>query len=217
MEEERKLLEAERRKLEKEREQLAYVPESETTEKLVLRKEPAEVSDDYLYQMLARYDFYDRSRRLWRYFRQNILNTLVDNGDGTVTDKVTGLMWQKGGSKRAISKRRANFYVKKINKDKFAGYLDWRLPTIEELASLLAYVNDKGLYIDPVFESKQKRCWGSDGRPGKVIADVYDQGWIVNFFEGKVSMARWSAQYPPPNWIREINPSNYVKAVRSVK
>ena len=223
LEEERKLLEAERRKLEKEREQLAYVPKSETTERLALRKEPILLSEAHLEQMLLRYDFYDQSRRSlghWGAFRLNNLNTLVDNGDGTVTDKVTALMWQKGGSKRAISIGRANSYIKNLNRDKFAGYPDWRLPTIEELASLLTmYTNTEGAHIDPVFESKQKRCWSSDTAPSTTTSEYANEGWIANFADGKISQARWPASSVTTEGgsVFWTNPNNHVKAVRSVK
>jgi len=45
-------------------------------------------------KMLVKYDFFDDSRNPLGSF----VNDLVDNNDGTVTDKATGLMWQKSGS-----------------------------------------------------------------------------------------------------------------------
>lgn len=51
----------------------------------------------------------------------------VDNGDGTVTDKATGLMWTK---KAAYGRMKWGKAVKYCNKFKFAGYSDWRLPGV---------------------------------------------------------------------------------------
>ena len=51
-------------------------------------------------------------------------NFLVDNNDAlTVTDKVTGLMWQRGGND-ITSVRKTIDYVNKMNQENFAGFND---------------------------------------------------------------------------------------------
>ncbi len=57
----------------------------------------------------------------------------VDNGDGTVTDTITGLMWQKqdGGEMSYDSA------VDWVGRLALAGYQDWRLPGIHESFSLM--------------------------------------------------------------------------------
>ncbi|WP_165144155.1 DUF1566 domain-containing protein [Marinitoga sp. 38H-ov] len=71
-----------------------------------------------------------------------------DNGDGTVSDLTTGLMWIKSPDwdKNGIinyndkmSYNEAIEYVKKLNKEDYLGYNDWRLPTIKELYSLIKF------------------------------------------------------------------------------
>ena len=57
-----------------------------------------------------------------------------DNGDGTVTDKVTGLMWQQETPKNKMTWEQAVSYCKGLN---LAGHNDWRLPTIKELKSIV--------------------------------------------------------------------------------
>jgi Protein of unknown function (DUF1566) len=65
-----------------------------------------------------------------------------DNGDGTISDLVTGLMWQKNpGSKKGFTKA-----VKGASKCRTGEYRDWRLPTIKELYSLIMF---NGLDPDP--------------------------------------------------------------------
>ncbi|MCK5212787.1 MAG: DUF1566 domain-containing protein, partial [Dehalococcoidia bacterium] len=59
----------------------------------------------------------------------------LDNGDGTVTDLVTGLMWQQGYSGK-MSQSQAAAGASSFN---LAGYTDWRLPTIKELYSLIDF------------------------------------------------------------------------------
>ena len=58
-----------------------------------------------------------------------------DNGDGTVTDLVTGLMWQQDpGEKMTYDQAVAG-----VSSFNLAGYTDWRLPTIKELYSLILF------------------------------------------------------------------------------
>jgi len=58
-----------------------------------------------------------------------------DNGDGTVRDRVTGLMWQKSpGPKRTY--RQA---VTGAAKCRTGGHDDWRLPSVKELYSLILF------------------------------------------------------------------------------
>ncbi len=59
----------------------------------------------------------------------------VDNGDGTVTDLNTGLMWlQSPGEKMSFDDA-----VSGAGSFDLAGYDDWRLPTIKELYSLILF------------------------------------------------------------------------------
>lgn len=58
-----------------------------------------------------------------------------DNGDGTVTDLVTGLMWEKDmGEKLTFEEAK-----EKAEKLRTGGYDDWRVPTIKELYSLIQF------------------------------------------------------------------------------
>ena len=58
-----------------------------------------------------------------------------DNGDGTVTDLVTGLMWQQDpGAKLTFDQAAAG-----ASSLTLGGYSDWRLPTIKELYSLILF------------------------------------------------------------------------------
>jgi hypothetical protein len=57
----------------------------------------------------------------------------TDNGDGTITDNVTGLMWAQELSDYSMSWEDASSYVEDLT---LGGYSDWRLPTVKELWSL---------------------------------------------------------------------------------
>lgn len=76
-----------------------------------------------------------------------IPRSFVDNGDGTITDQVTGLMWEKLSDDGSIHDKDigyswSNAFALKIgplNSMMFAGYNDWRLPTVTELQTLVNY------------------------------------------------------------------------------
>jgi len=59
-----------------------------------------------------------------------------DNGNGTVTDLVTGLMWQQNLLDEKLTFDEAVAGAATFN---LAGYTDWRLPTIKELYSLIMF------------------------------------------------------------------------------
>lgn len=62
----------------------------------------------------------------------------MDNGDGTVTDSRTGLMWPKDGTGLGYASGETKGWDDAIdwaNVLELAGYADWRLPNINELKS----------------------------------------------------------------------------------
>ncbi len=90
------------------------------------------------------------------------LPNFVDNGDGTISDTLTSLMWKKDDSyaeyKYGITWFEAHDYCEMLNDKKFAGYDDWRLAGIEESKSLFSFTqsnNDKDgaeIHISDLFE-----------------------------------------------------------------
>lgn len=64
------------------------------------------------------------------------VNNFIDNGDGTVTDNATGLMWQQTDDGNTYDWVEALIYAKN---SELAGYTDWRLPNTKELQSIVDY------------------------------------------------------------------------------
>ena len=108
-----------------------------------------------------------------------VKNVFVDNGDGTVTDRATRLTWQQSGSDM-LSHGLVSDYIDTLNRNRFTGRDNWRLPTINELVSLLEPdEQENGLYIHPIFGSHMKWCWSCDMLPT-------DSAWAVDFYSGEV-------------------------------
>lgn len=66
------------------------------------------------------------------------LNDFVDNGDATITDNATELMWEQSDSVTTIDWEDALAYAQDATT---GGYDDWRLPNIKELLSIVDYAN----------------------------------------------------------------------------
>ena len=105
----------------------------------------------------------------------------VDNGDGTVTDSATGLMWQKSDDGEWKTWAEALEYCEGLS---LAEHDDWRLPDMKELASIMKFDDHESgsLYMDPVFESKNQNpygfyiYWSSTAR-----ATHPSCAWTINF------------------------------------
>lgn len=174
------------------------------------RREPMEsLTAARIEHVIEKYDFFERDYNPYGEYR----GEFVDNGDGTVTDLRTGLLWEKGGSSRPLPDNRARGYIRNLNKRRFVGYGDWRMPTVEELMTLMSRFEGAGLHIAEVFDVKQHRCWSSDRTEADYTMYEYVAGWVVSFKRGAVMKASWRPLYDKGNYMKNVD--NYVRAVRS--
>ena len=105
-------------------------------------------------------------------------NRFVDNGDGTVTDASTGLMWQQATAPGTYTWQQALSYCEGLS---LAGHTDWRLSTIKELESIvnLARYNPS---IDTAFPDTQSSYYWSP----TTAASCTGVAWGMNFYSGNV-------------------------------
>lgn len=87
------------------------------------------------------------------------INDFVDNGDGTISDLATGLMWEQAGSAAGMLWKDALAWVQQKNQENYLGYSDWRLPDAKELQSIVDYSRSPdataSAAIDPLFNVPQ--------------------------------------------------------------
>lgn len=127
--------------------------------------------------MIKRNNFFDSSFNQKGNFKNQYDKEVVGE-DAVVIDHRTGLMWHQGGSQKEIKFSKVRKWIKKLNDNAYAGYSDWRLPTLEEAASLLeSSKNRDELYTSSIFDGAQIRIWTGDHFRTTRI-------WVVRFRTG---------------------------------
>jgi len=111
------------------------------------------------------------------------------NGDGPVTDNVTGLMWQQEDDNQPRAWEAALAYCEDLVLPP-GGHTDWRLPDAKELRSIV----DNTRYspaIDPVFTGTNSAYYWSSS----TYAYLTYYAWYVYFLDGSVYGGNKSTTY----------------------
>ncbi|MCF6291630.1 MAG: DUF1566 domain-containing protein [Desulfobacterales bacterium] len=156
---------------------------------VTLRSRPMKVLEADIDSLVRQGNFFDRHHNPGGDFPK----FLVDNEDGeTVTEMAGGLMWQRGGSD-ITSIRTGRNIVAELNRARFKGFNDWRLPTIDEALSLMCRdKNGQGLFLHPCFSVEQPFIFTADQRrPGG--------HWFVDYSNGTVF---WASGFNPGGFVR---------------
>ncbi|KAF7788702.1 hypothetical protein PRUB_a1744 [Pseudoalteromonas rubra] len=118
----------------------------------------------------------------------------VVNADGTVCDKQTNLMWQRCTFGQVYNSESSSCdnvaqelswqqALQTASAQEFAGYSDWHLPNVKELASIVEHRCVKPSINETIFlETLEKNYWSSttvEGTPANA--------WLFSFGDGKVS------------------------------
>jgi hypothetical protein len=125
-------------------------------------------------------------------FRSVIRSQLVDNGDGTISDMQTGLMWKKcvegvsgngcaAGSAASFNWQQALEQPGTVNSGEgFAGYHDWRLPNIKELTSIVEeQCSNPAINSNRFPNTPSSYVWS-----GSPYANYSGLAWYVDFGNG---------------------------------
>jgi hypothetical protein len=135
---------------------------SSTGSALALRSTAAALTDAQVDAMVTRLNLYEADRNpsgtgiVHRYEPRIIGDAVV------VVDRTTGLMWQKGQSGDGMGIADANTYIVNLNAQKYGGFTDWRLPTLEEAMTLVEPKLYGNLHIASQFKPEAIRIWTCD-------------------------------------------------------
>jgi class 3 adenylate cyclase len=159
-----------------------------------LRTAKTTLSVEQAKAMVVTHDFYqarwnESGKGVRHQYRKQVLQGAI-----VVADPANGRMWQQGGSDndRPSGFDGAEQYVLGLNMKNFAGFSDWRLPTLEEAMSIMTapqggtpdepVLGDKVvkgvMHLDPMFDkSAAPFIWTSD------LASP-EKGWVVYYADG---------------------------------
>ena len=125
---------------------------------------------------------------------EGIQPSYTDNGDGTITDNITGLIWAQDQSSQTMQWSQASPYCESLTT---GGYNDWRMPTVKELWSIRDF-STGWPWIDTTYfnlsgdgtQMNEHHSWTSNAylveseyQNEQVIGDPY---WIVNDWTGHI-------------------------------
>ncbi len=125
-----------------------------------------------------------RKKKVWGFYGHSTIQheyeTKTIGNNRVVIDHTTGLMWHPSGSDDYMKSNEIKKWIRSFNRRGYAGHYDWRVPTLEEAVSLLEpSEKNGGLYIDTVFDIKQRWLWTGDScRSGGIWRVYFDDGYV---------------------------------------
>lgn len=114
--------------------------------------------------------------------------TYTNNGNGTVTDAVTTLVWQQQDDAITKTWEQALTYCEGLS---LGGFTDWRLPNIKELRSIVDSSTYSPSITTTYFPNTQSSCYWSS-----TTYALYSAGaWYVDFGSGYVDYSNEANGY----------------------
>jgi hypothetical protein len=160
-------------------------------ENVLLPSEPDYINDDQIADVIRKWNFFDSEYNPSGRFENSLVSSTSPE---VIIDQRTSLMWQRDGldinSIRTIQKK-----IEEVNKQNFAGFSDWRLPTMEEAMSLMEpEQNIKGVFLKLCFSKEQPFIFvAAQRKPGGY--------WFVDYKQGR---AFWSSGTIPGGFGRLV-------------
>jgi len=101
--------------------------------------------------------------------KKSVHASFVNNGDGTVTDHASGLMWQKDDDGVKRTQQEAFAYCASLS---LGGFDDWRLPQLRDFESLMKAVASSGIKMSTTYSSNGDVYWTATDPPPDFPSNV---------------------------------------------
>ena len=175
----------------------------------IFRSKPWHLEKKDLEKMLEKYEFFTKKRHHYSY-QTGILpynedsngfknNFEIQRNGQVVFDHASELMWQQSGSDEAIPFKKTNKWINKLNRMGYAGFTNWRLPTLEEAMSIMEPERKNRLFINPLFDNIQEKIW---------TADLWGNYlFLVDFYEAFYYIDIWTSY--KMNHVRAVCSEHY--------
>jgi hypothetical protein len=166
-----------------------------TSATLALRNAGAMLTGDDVRAMLVQRNFFDAEWFPAGAGLDPVYEPSIIAGETVVVERRTGLMWQQASAGTQSGFADAAGRIAAMNASAYAGFTDWRLPTLEEAMSLLSPVRaEGGAHVAPVFvTSRSPFVWTADR-----TAD--GRHWVVYYYDaiGRPESDQFNA------WLRAV-------------
>ena len=122
----------------------------------------------------------------------------TDPGNGTIQDNGTGLMWPKDGNGAAcnngtgIAWNGAIDFCEALN---FAGHLDWRMPNIKELHTLLNYERTTPMIGEAADEAPFVNTFAGYYWSSTTVQADITKAWYISFADAAAGKGGISTAY----------------------
>jgi len=130
------------------------------------------------------------------------VNMYVSIDDDLVVDRATGLMWKSTSTYRHVVREKLKSEVDGVNRRKLHGFADWRLPTIEEVSTLIESVARGGGGIDKSLFGL-KFVWTAD------LCLKGRRRWVFYGEMGDISCWQQDDERIEPSFVRTVRPDDF--------
>lgn len=155
----------------------------------VLRREYRSLNEQEISEMLGAKNFFDAERNPTGNFRhQYELRSVA--GLPLIFDRATKLVWMRQQNLVRMTLKKAEDWIGSLNTVEYGGISNWRLPTVEEAASLLEKdPQAEKVFLDTVFGKDIKSIWTGD-------SFTESKSWIIDFRNGWIDCAKSKNRLP---------------------